>query len=145
MKSLKIYLAIVSLLLLLAIACGVYVWYTVQKTHTQMEEVSKEVKILPTATETPEIKEGTSPEPERAPVAPAPEEEVKPIVVDTNTLSDSQRKVLESFGFSGTLTITPAMISCAEDAVGKDRLQEIMDGSAPSPLESLKLLPCFKA
>lgn len=156
MKSIKTYLIVVSLLLAFAIACGVYVWYTVQQTQTRIEQIGEKepvpIEVKDDGAEAQNVSGATSTTQGDVSVSPtagtqvAPVSEVvKPIVVDTNTLSDSQQKILESFGYSGSLTITPAMIACAEEAVGKERLQQIMDGNSPSPLESLKLLPCFKA
>ena len=72
-------------------------------------------------------------------------EDTEPIIINTTTLSETQQSILKTFGHnSQTLIITPAMVVCAQDSVGKERLDEIMKGSAPSPLESVKLLACFK-
>ncbi len=147
---------IVSLLLVVAIFAGVYVWYRVQQTHVQIEKIGAKEVTLPKTTEnnkqdqnannaTPSEQKIASTSQSSLSTKSAPET-VKPIVVDTATLSDSQQKILKTFGYDkGTLTITPAMIACAEDAVGKERLGKILDGSAPSPLETIKILPCLKA
>lgn len=157
MKSLKTYLIVVSLLLVVAIFSGVYVWYRVQQTHVQIEKIGAKEVILPQSNEDQKSNQNgeqtTSsgqkgvPEVQSEPAQTESTPEVtKPIVVDTAKLPDSQQKILKTFGYDeGTLTITPAMISCAEEAVGKDRLGEIMGGSSPSALESIKILPCFKA
>lgn len=161
MKSLKTYLIVVSFLLLGAVALLIYVWYRVQETQIQLETIDATEVTRPngvTDSIEPQINTievpldqdmpSAAPVPTPTPtstVEPTPEV-TKPIVVDTNTLSDSQQKILKTFGYDeGTLTITPAMISCAEDAVGKERLAEILDGSSPSTMESIKILPCFKA
>lgn len=42
------------------------------------------------------------------------------------------------------MTITDEMIACAENGLGEDRYNEIIHGTAPNPLETLKLLGCIK-
>lgn len=65
--------------------------------------------------------------------------------IDISTLPESQQKAIRTFGFEGSnVVVTNDMVLCAEDAVGKDRFDEIIGGIAPTPLESLQLLPCFK-
>lgn len=126
MKAIKIYLAVVTVLLIGAIGFGVYIWYTVQTldTATQTEGGSKKA-VSKDASTTDTITE--------------------PIIIKTNSLTPTQQKMIETLGFEGdTITITPTMVACAEDAVGKERLGEITNGAAPSPLESMKMLPCFK-
>lgn len=156
MKSLKVYLIVVSFLLFVALSFGVYVWYQLQQTHVQIEKIGGKEVVLPKTTEDKRPDQNTDPvipseqkgasTTQSSSQTEAVPEVTKPIVVETNTLSDSQQKILKTFGYDeGTLTITPAMILCAEEAVGKDRLKEIMDGSSPSALESIKILPCFKA
>jgi cytoskeletal protein RodZ len=159
MKSLKTYLIVVSFLLLGAVALLIYVWYRVQETQIQLKTIDTTEATRPKGTTDsiePQINNTDAPLDQGMPptaqiptptptVEPTPEV-TKPIVVDTNTLSDSQQKILKTFGYDeGTLTITPAMISCAEEAVGKERLAEILDGGSPSTMESIKILPCFKA
>ena len=126
MKSLKIYLIIVSVLLVIALGFGVYVWYMMQgfwntsDTVLQKQDGSqKSSGTQPTLTE--------------------------PITIKASDVPVAQRRMLETLGYTqDTFTITPAMVTCAEDALGRPRLAEIFGGSAPTPLESLKLLPCFK-
>ncbi len=60
-------------------------------------------------------------------------------------LTDQQKAIAESFGIDpDTVTITPAMIACAEQKVGSARLAEIKDGATPSFLEGAALLTCYK-
>ena len=137
----KTFLIIVTTVLILALAAVVYIWFVLQKTHMQIDEQSSEVvenKSIQEAQPSYESENATN----ESIDAETPTE---PIVVETAELSDTQKKLLDTFGFEGdTVTITPDMISCAEDAVGKERMDTIVDGASPSPLESLKLLPCFK-
>lgn len=128
MKLIKIYLGVATGFLIIAIGLGIYVWYTVQK----LNGVVGGERDLTTPISQPGSAEVTKKTPE-------------PIVIETSTLSDKQQKMLESFGFDdGTITITSEMLICAENALGKERLRELTEGSSPTPLESLTLLPCLK-
>lgn len=125
-KLMKIYLVVVTVFLLFGVGLGVYVWYTLQEINSAASGVN-----TPSASE-----EGS-----KAPTIVLDE----PIIVETSNLPASQQKVLDTLGLEGeSFTITQSMVTCAEDAVGAVRMQEILGGSAPSPLESLKLLPCMK-
>jgi hypothetical protein len=65
--------------------------------------------------------------------------------VSSNTLTDSQKKMLESFGVdTNAITVTATMIACAEAKLGKARIEEIKNGATPSMLESASLLTCYK-
>lgn len=135
------YLIVVTVLLLIAISLGVYVWYTLQTVETrntteQLDQTNP--STLQTADGDVDSNIETSESESKTTVT-------EPIKVNTDSLSDTQKKMLETLGYSeSTITITPEMIACGEEAVGAGRLKEITDGSAPSPLESVKLLPCFK-
>lgn len=139
MKTLKIYLIVVSVLLVVAIGLGIYVWYIVQNLNTPVGNVSQQETSLPqnkksTTTQTGAISENLEPVIK------------EPLVIKKSDLPESQQKMLETIGISGeTFTITPTMLSCAEKAVGAERLTEIQKGSAPSTMESIKLLPCLKS
>lgn len=131
MKGIKIFLGVVTFLLIIAIGFSVYVWYTLQSLQT--------VAPMPTPEGTTPIEQSEPTAGEANPSAPAP------IVIEKSDMSASQQKALETLGFTqDSFTITPTMITCAESAVGKTRLDEITAGAAPTPLESVKLLPCFK-
>ena len=136
MKSIKIYLGIVSVLLVISIGIGVYVWYLIQNLDTQMSSEAP----TPAPGKNTEATTGTSGVKENVPTVPT-----KPITVDTSTLPLSQQKLLETFGFpAGSFTITPEMITCGENAVGKQRLADIVNGEKPGPIESVELFRCFK-
>lgn len=133
MKSVKIYLIIVSLLLIGALAAGVYVWYVVLKTQGQLES---QMYQAPQAEQPGEGRVDTEPS--------APEDEVV-TTIEIDSLSDTQQTAIRTLGFEGeNFEVTTGMVICAEDAIGKERFDAIIGGAAPSPLESLKLLPCFK-
>lgn len=66
------------------------------------------------------------------------------VTIDTSSLSDSQRQMLATMGVnSETITLTPAMVACAEAEVGVGRLEEIKDGATPSFSEGFKLFSCY--
>jgi hypothetical protein len=135
MKALKIYLIIVSLLLAVAIGLGIYIWYVLQTIQTEQGTTNPTFTV-----ETVEVADE-----EPITLTPGVTQVVEPITIDVTTLNDTQRSMLESFGYSKeSITITPAMMTCAKEAVGETRFTEIVNGRAPSPLESLSLLPCFK-
>lgn len=135
MKAIKIYLAIVTTLLIIAIGVGVYVWYMIQHVPSGAMSGRESTEVRQTKEKTSVQTESTTPQ----------EKSAEPIILQTSTLSETQQKMLTTLGYTqDNVTITPAMIACAEDSVGKERLNEIIKGSAPSPLESVKLLPCFK-
>ena len=146
MKAIKIYLIVVTVLLITAMGFGVYVWYKVQKFNTEIGVTEQKLPtvVVPNTTSEPTVTSSSSTQ-NTAPVTNAiPVKE--PIILKKKDLSGTQQKIAESLGFSqDTLEITPAMISCAENAIGKDRLDAIIKGGAPSAIESLKLVPCFKA
>lgn len=132
MKLVKIYLGIVLGLLVVGLGFGIYVWYTIQtlsvKAGTTAIEVSE--TIIPVDSSSSTL---------RTPAM------IEPVTIETTKLPESQQEVLKSFGYgSETITITSDMVSCAEDSIGKKRLEEILNGGAPTPLESIKLIPCFK-
>lgn len=126
---------IAGALVCIAVGIGVYVWYTLQQLQRDIsgeeENVSMHVEEYEHTEETAVT--GSDSEPE-------------PITVSDDSLTPAQQAILKGFGYTqGTFTITESMITCAESSVGELRLNEIIEGSAPSPLEALKLLPCFKA
>lgn len=71
-----------------------------------------------------------------------PEEGIK---VDTATLSDGQKKILNTLGVdTENLVLTPEMVACAEAKIGSARLAEIQAGGSPSFLEGAALVACYK-
>ena len=66
---------------------------------------------------------------------------------DHPLLSDKQEEMLEDLGVDvSTLpaSISPEMEACAIDKLGKERVQEIMDGDMPGPLEIFKARSCLE-
>ncbi len=137
MKSIKIYLIIVSSLLLLAIAALIYVWYVYQNVQPALTPTPP--SSAEHITDTGEVKEDNA-------VTSSTKESISGgVTIDTQNLTEAQRSILASFGYKGdTVTIPREVISCAEQSVGAQRFTEILDGSAPTPFELLKLSPCLK-
>lgn len=145
MKLIKIYLVVATCMLIAALAAGVYVWYVFQSVRTSDTSVvtpESEVQTLSEQGleqgETHDVQVSTTPStPE---VLPA-----EPVVIDVTKLTDAQREILASFGYGGdSITISEAVVRCAEEALGTTRFNEVLNGAAPTPLEALSLVPCMK-
>lgn len=137
MKSIRIYLVIIGLLLLVAIASSLYVWAKLQKLQTG---------TLPSTQSSVNVESGDSSTPTpKSPTSVSNTEVTEPIVVNPATLTDGQKKSLDLVGFDTEqdIIITPAMIDCGEKKLGKARLAEIVAGDTPSLIESAKLAGCI--
>jgi hypothetical protein len=135
MKSMKKYLITMFVLLCIAIIAGIVVWYLYQVQSARLVELEQR------EAERIDASLGTTSKKSTDPVVI----ESEPVTLTTDSLSPGQKAVLESFGMGdATITVTDATIACAKEAVGDVRYKEILAGSAPSPLEALKLLPCVK-
>ena len=65
--------------------------------------------------------------------------------VSQNQLSAEQRALLTKFGIDAdSITITAAMIACAEAKIGAARLEEIKAGATPSLSEGASLVACYQ-
>jgi hypothetical protein len=65
---------------------------------------------------------------------------------DHPLLSESQEQMLESIGINPQVVpteITPAMEDCARDALGNERVDQIIQGAAPNAVDLLKAQSCF--
>lgn len=66
-------------------------------------------------------------------------------VISTTKLSTGQKQLLSALGIDATsITITPAMIACAEAKVGAARIVEISNGATPTFSEGMALLACYR-
>lgn len=136
MKIIKIYLIIASLMLVAALGTGVYVWYVYQSIPRGSEASPAELVEELVVTETTPIATSSA----KTPIVTE-----APVIIDATKLTDTQRGILESFGYtSDSVTVSQATIECAKEAVGATRFEAILNGSAPAPLEAMKLLPCVK-
>jgi hypothetical protein len=61
------------------------------------------------------------------------------------SLPQGQLDMLKSFGIDpATVSVTPAMMTCAEGKVGAARFTEIKNGATPTMFEGAKLVTCYK-
>jgi hypothetical protein len=66
-------------------------------------------------------------------------------IVETSQLTPEQRKLLGTFGIDAdALVVTATMITCAENKIGKARLDEIFDGATPTFFEGVDLFSCYQ-
>jgi len=124
MKALKIFLITSFVLLLVAAGAVGFVW---TKFQAVTQEVSNETTFIPS---------------EETPVANiVPEEGIK---IDTSDITNEQKALAQKLGINlDEVTITPEMISCAEQKLGSARIEEISAGESPTTLESISLLGCL--
>ncbi len=72
-------------------------------------------------------------------------EEETAYTVSQNQLSVGQRELLTRLGINAdAITITAAMIACAEAKLGAPRLAEIQAGAMPTFSEGASLLVCYR-
>jgi hypothetical protein len=75
--------------------------------------------------------------------AEAPKAEVKSEPAVTPT--PAQVKVLETVGLSAeTLSFTESEIACFKDVLGEERVNEIIGGAVPGPVELYKAKACLQ-
>ena len=127
-------------LLTLALFAGIVVWYLYQ----DLPGANPRTRIL--NPESDEVRSNTGVVPLVKTESGAESTTDTPVYTITpESLTESQRAILSTFGVEeSSLAVTEAMIVCSKDAVGEARFGEILEGSAPGPLEALSLLPCMK-
>ncbi len=159
LKSPKTFLMITAAMLLVALAAGIGVWVALIKYQKDLdiersgvvEDVKNDGEVLPqpepqsTRSPIPVIETDTS----GTEVETTPETSVgipeEPIVIERESLSETQQKLFDVLGFEGeSVVISPEVVLCAREAVGETRFTEIINGSAPGPIEAAKLLSCTK-
>lgn len=65
------------------------------------------------------------------------------ITIDTSGLTDTQKSMLATFGFTGErIYFSATAVTCAYEALGTERFMEIVGGALPGPLEAAKLYQC---
>ncbi len=144
--TIRTYLKIVTIMLVIAACAGVYVWYVYQHVMKEKEQAaflmnegaSNEAPVEDTPTLTSTTTNVV------VPVSQS-KEEVSPTVISADALPSEQRAILESFGMGdASIEITDAMLTCAKGVLGEERLNALIQGSAPTPLEALRLAGCLK-
>jgi hypothetical protein len=136
----------IAVLLVLVVIFVCFVWFSSQSAEITTEKVPEvpdaKAEIVPEnqPIETIITTTDTEEEPDSAPIA----EPAEPVTFDPATLSSEQKATLESLGVDPeTVRITPEMIACAEEKVGRERLDEIIAGAAPGLVEGLSLAHCL--
>jgi hypothetical protein len=135
---------VMVLVLVLGIMLGYYFGKaSVNSTNPQPVSVDEKTGAVTTDEATAEVTTETASDLNDGSVAESvPEEGIK---VDTATLSDGQKKILNTLGVdTENLVLTPEMVACAEAKIGSARLAEIQAGVSPSFLEGAALVACYK-
>lgn len=66
------------------------------------------------------------------------------IALSSLPLSSTQKSLLSTAGIDyDTFIITPDMIVCAEEKLGRERFSAVVGGDSPSTLETMSLLGCL--
>lgn len=129
MKKLKVFIIVSVVLLLIAAGAVGYVWLKLQqtlKTQTNTQNITEQQITVPFST----------PVAQTVPAAG--------IKLNTSAVSEGQKAAAEKVGIDlDSVTITPEMVSCAENKLGSDRVMEIMGGASPTMFESVSLLGCL--
>lgn len=130
---------VIGLLLIGIILYVCFVWFT-KSTNIPNTTTDTNFDISDATTTPASIEEAGANPTETQP--PALENES--VIIDTTTLSDGQRGVLETFGVEGeTIEITPAMLECAKEKIGQERLDAIIAGDTPGFFEGVQLASCY--
>jgi uncharacterized iron-regulated membrane protein len=129
------FIAVSAGLLFGALLAVALVWGLIMMALRSMEaeEIDSSVERIPAQ------EENTSASPQQ----PSTAEEEPAVMIEVEELPEAQQKTLNAFGFEGeTITISDTQMQCAEAAVGKERLAEIVSGATPGPIEAAKLFGC---
>ncbi len=147
MKPSTLFLVTGTILLLIAIGAGLYVWYKVQTLDKAIGDTQETIDRLEVE-KNENVRTGTtdsSKQDTQTSVDPVIAAESTTTVIDLTKLTDTQKEILGAFGVSGqSFEVTQEMSVCVGKAIGNERFNQIVGGSAPTPLESMRLLPCFK-
>ncbi len=145
--TIRTYLSIVCVLLVLSVGAGVYVWYvyqTVEQNKTTSLGKGASSTLPTEATGESDTKSDT-----RDGDAELKEEQtsdtIPPVTLTADMLSEKQRAVLNAFGMGDMrVTVTETLILCIRGSIEDARFEEILGGSAPSPREALAIAACVK-
>ena len=131
-------------LVALALSATIIVWYLLQQTLATPNSMTPAVSPAPTThnNESEQSAEVHEVAPATATTNTPPESTALPVP----ELSDGQRQAAEAVGIDvDEITLTPAMIACAEEKMSRERMLQIAEGGTPSFFEALALVPCVKA
>ena len=144
----KIYIGIMTALLIVALGFGVYIWYKLQTLDTSTDYVIQELQndakeIANDLVEDIEEVGGDVADTVIDKVEDAGSD-AKDIVIGEESLTDEQKDQFEKFGLNpDAFVITEEMMLCAEKKLGAGRVDEIIGGASPTPLESFSLVGCI--
>lgn len=118
---------------------GVAIGYIVWGSEVSAPETS--LQSDPITTEAPKENDSSDAAAATPPVVePTPTDNV-----EISGISAEQSALIESFGIDPEgITVTAEMIACAEETLGKERLETILSGAVPTFFESARLLVCYK-
>lgn len=127
MSQLKKFILISLVLLVIATAAVVYVWFKVQNLTATPVLQTNEMNDTATAT-TSRLRANQE----------------AGMKIDTSRMTEKQKATAETFGIDvEAITITPEMLACGEKELGAERIAEITAGDSPTVIESGKLLKCL--
>lgn len=131
---------ILLILLLLVITAGLYFW---SLGDSPKENTVTTQEIQASSTIETNQNEGLTENTDSTDETTTETREV--ITVDENVLSEDQRNLLQNFGIdTDSIEITADMIQCAEEKIGKERLEAIIQGDLPTFFEGLSLAGCYQ-
>jgi hypothetical protein len=130
-----VFLSIAGTLICLVIILAAWLWIrnplnirAVMMSYFGLNQVEMQVEALPSDTAEPSPGTGSAPN-TSAPVIP---------------ISDAQREAVENAGIDpDAITFTPEMEECFKGALGEARVQEIINGGVPGPLDIFKARSCL--
>ena len=127
-------------LVVLAIGATVVVWYLLQQTLTTPSQTAD------TTTSSNTVESVQPVEISETSISATPTPVAEPAPPPVPELNEQQRQAAEAVGINiDEITLTPAMIVCAEEKMSRERMLEIAEGDAPTFFEALALVPCVKA
>lgn len=129
------------------IALGLYVSNQLQQKGPVLEIPTEETESTAEITsEDTTVSEATTDvtAPAKTSAEPDPTSVEEGTVIDESLINEDQKELLERFGIdTSAITVTEEMITCAEEKVGIERLEEIKNGATPDFLEGLSLVTCY--
>lgn len=132
----KRFILIGIVMLVFAVVVTILVWYLVQG-NISIDEVTGFAPEQESMTGSSKEETQTA-ENEEPPITES-------ILLRDLPLSDGQRSMLKTAGIDvETFVITPEMVTCAQQKLGSARFEEIIEGSAPTFMESTRLLGCIQ-
>lgn len=160
-RYIKLMIALLAIDIFLVVAVFMYIQYVTVQSVTSVPTAVPDLSLQNNAEQKDLVLESSAATATEKKESAATDEEIlisdavtpvtKSIVIDSGIfirdipLSDTQKELLGKAGIDvDTYYLEPAVISCAANALGEDRYQEIVSGASPGLLEMTKLLGCIK-